>query len=333
MTLLICVQTSSKHMFDYQHRLQHRQWPQTATQEDTNTSATPLPSRLTATRPPRPPIPRARTTTTSWSRKRAQKGKGRTSGKKGRGMGTGLETRLVSSPWYVSFPFIWTTTDIFFCLQLGLPDNYLRRLQRRYRAQTTRIASFGPLVSFLLLLFVIFFILTMILYRFSSARNRRDPIDGYTVVWAPVSSPHTTTTPYPHHTLTTNTSSSSSSSSNRNSWDSRAAEKRGSRRVASWAPGTFLFFFFSFYYTNFYFYLDLRLYCEGYSNDIGPKRLRIASFGPLVSIFFFIHWILYIYLLHLFTGFRMYQHHTNTTNTSSSRRSRNSWGSRTAGGI
>ena len=157
------MQTSSKHMFDYQHRLQHRQRPQTATQEDTTTSTTPLLSRLTATRPPWPPIPRAQTTTKSWSRKCAQKGEGRTGGRKGRGMGTGLEMRLVSSPWCVFFTFFWTTTDRSFFLQLGLPDNnyyhHLWRPQRRYRAQTTAYHVVWALTEY-------FFFIHRILYTY-----------------------------------------------------------------------------------------------------------------------------------------------------------------------
>ena len=98
------------------------------------------------------------------------------------------------------------------------------------------------------------------------------------------------------------TTNTSSSSSNRNSCGSRAAVKRGSRHVASRAPGTF-FFLFSFYYTNFYLDLDLRLYYEGLNVDIGPKRLRIASFGPSVSIFYlFIEFYILTKSVHRFSN-------------------------------
>ena len=147
-------------------------------------------------------------------------------------MGTGLKTRLVLSPWYISFPFFWTTTDISFFLQLGLPDNYyhhLCRLQRRYRAQTTRYASFGPLVSFFLLLFVIFLILTIIPYRFLSARNRRDPNDG-------VNHTHTIHSPPTAAAAAVTATAGTAGQQKKGAWDAMRLEP----------VSFFLFFFFLF---------------------------------------------------------------------------------------
>ena len=87
---------------------------------------------------------------------------------------------------------------------------HLRRLQQQYRAQTTCIASFGPLVSCFKIIIHCFLILITIIFRFSNVPNWRDPNDGYTIVWAPVlcithSHHHNTTTtttlPRHHHTM------------------------------------------------------------------------------------------------------------------------------------
>ena len=51
--------------------------------------------------------------------------------------------------------------------------HHLRRLQQQYRAQTTRIALFGPLVSFKIIIHC-FSILITIVFRFSKVPNRRD---------------------------------------------------------------------------------------------------------------------------------------------------------------
>ena len=56
----------------------------------------------------------------------------------------------------------------------------LSTLQQRYLAQTTRYASFGPLVSVFFKLSVVFLNTDYNCYSFSN-----DPNDGYTVVWAP----------------------------------------------------------------------------------------------------------------------------------------------------
>ena len=94
----------------------------------------------------------------------------------------------------------------------------LSRLQQRYLAQTTRYASFGPLVSVFLKLFVVFLKLTTNIQKFLNVPKRRDPNDGVTVVWVRVSSPGTlyypqsprqhhhhdnTTMSSPHHATTT----------------------------------------------------------------------------------------------------------------------------------
>ena len=70
----------------------------------------------------------------------------------------------------------------------------------RKKAQTTRDASFGPLVSFFKIILCCFLILTSIVLRFSNVPNRRDPVLCIT------HSQHdntttTTTLPRHHHTM------------------------------------------------------------------------------------------------------------------------------------
>ena len=73
------------------------------------------------------------------------RGKDRWEKRQGDGDGARDATRL--EPLVRFFLFFWTTTYRSFFLQLGQPDNnyyhHLWRPQRRYRAQTTRYASFG----------------------------------------------------------------------------------------------------------------------------------------------------------------------------------------------
>ena len=58
-------------------------------------------------------------------------------------------------------------------------------LQRRYQAQTTRIASFGPLVSVFFYNYSLSFILTAIYYRVSNVPKRRDQQQGSRHVSSP----------------------------------------------------------------------------------------------------------------------------------------------------
>ena len=69
-------------------------------------------TRLTATRPPQPPIPRARALPPWAPAPQALRGTKMRTGmdrwEERQGKRMGLEMRLVSSPWYVSFLFFWT---------------------------------------------------------------------------------------------------------------------------------------------------------------------------------------------------------------------------------
>ena len=133
--------------------------------------------------------------------------------------------------------------------------------------------------------------------RIQATERQRDPNDGVTIIWAPVSSPHHTTTP-PHHTNTTNTSSSHSS---HNSWDTKQpAQTKISRRGWGIETGTsrslngMLFFSFFFDYINLCLHLQLQLRNQHQhqhstsTNSLREKAqtMRDASFGPLVSVFF-----------------------------------------------
>ena len=123
--------------------------------------------------------------------------------------GQGLETQHVLSPWYVFFSFFKKLILIFvYIYSLDYYYHHLRRLQQQYRAQTTRIVSFGPLVSCFKIIIHCFFILITIIFRFSN--DWRDPNDGYTFVWVLglcITHSHhhntttTTTLPRHHHTM------------------------------------------------------------------------------------------------------------------------------------
>ena len=124
-----------------------------------------------------------------------------------------------------------------------------RKLRRGERAQTTRIASFGPLVSVFFYFSCFLYILNHFYRFYVNMEVQMDTQEGTT----------------------------------------RKTSPNDAIRVV-WAISTcFLFLFQVFFFTDLYLQV-LQVYgatdrlTEGYDKKNGPKRTRIASFGPFISL-------------------------------------------------